>query len=286
MGRRPVKKLLAVAVFLWSMGNGIGFGRPRPQPTAPRQAFAVRYGILKDFPLAALVAGADRTARLDIALMVWVVRDGQRVVLVDAGFYRPMFVERWKPAEYLRPDRAVARLGIQPDQVTDVIITHAHWDHLDGADLFPRARVWIQRAEYEYYRQPAHQQRTGVYAVDMQMLEAIARQKRLRLLEGDQKDILPGISVYLGGRHTYASQYVVVEAGPGPIVFASDNAYLFRNLERQVPIAQTLDPAANRAALERMLALAGPHGVVIPGHDPEVFTRFRQLLPGVVEILP
>src|SRR5262249_14693120 len=48
----------------------------------------------------------------------------------------------WKAiTNFTRPDSAVARLGIKPGDVTDVIITHSHWDHADGADLFPRATV-------------------------------------------------------------------------------------------------------------------------------------------------
>jgi glyoxylase-like metal-dependent hydrolase (beta-lactamase superfamily II) len=254
-------------------------------PAHPQyQVYAVRYAILPQFPLAALVAGADRTKKLDIAMMIWVARGPTRVVLIDAGFYRPAFVSRWKPVQYVRPDRALAPLGISPDAVTDVIVTHAHWDHLDGADLFPRARVWIQRAEYDYYRVPAHQTRTGVFAEDIAMLEQIQRQHRLELVDGDRNELLPGIAVFLGARHTYASQFVVVQSADGPVVLASDNAYLFENLEANIPIAQTLDPAACLASFARMHQLAGPKGVIVPGHDPDVFVRYPKLAPGIARV--
>ncbi len=248
------------------------------------EAYAVRYAILPQFPLSALVAGADPNQKLDIAMMVWVARGADRVVLIDAGFYRPAFVSRWKPVQYIRPDRALAPLGIVPEAVTDVIVTHAHWDHLDGADLFPRARVWIQRAEYDYYRPPEHQTRTGVFPEDMAMLEQIRGEGRLELVDGDRNDLLPGISVFLGARHTYASQFVVVQSAGGPVVLASDNAYLYENLERNIPIAQTLDPAACLASFERMRKLAGPQGVIVPGHDPAVFVRYAEVAAGIARI--
>src|SRR5512140_3557047 len=106
-----------------------------PGPTT-YEVFAVRFGTLPQFPLSGLVAGADKNTKLDIPVMVWVLKgsDG-RVVLVDSGFYAEKFVTRWKVQGFATPAAAVARLGIQPEQVTDVILTHMHWDHADGADL-------------------------------------------------------------------------------------------------------------------------------------------------------
>jgi len=69
------------------------------------------------------------------------------VVLLDAGFYRDHFITSWKPRDYVRPSDALqAGLNIPPDRVTDIIVTHSHWDHFDGVDLFPQATIWIQKA--------------------------------------------------------------------------------------------------------------------------------------------
>jgi hypothetical protein len=67
-------------------------------------------------------------------------------------------------------------------------------------------------------------------------------------------------------------------------VFASDNVYLYENLERRVPIAATLDAASNLGAQDRMKELAGDVKRIIPGHDPAVMTRFPETQPGVVRI--
>jgi glyoxylase-like metal-dependent hydrolase (beta-lactamase superfamily II) len=98
---------------------------------------------------------------------------------------------------------------------------------------------------------------------------------KVMLVDGDDAEILPGIRGYTGGRHTYASQFVLVE-GDEPFVLTSDNCYLFRNLETRTAGATFLptDRAGSEAALERMLRLAGSPGRVIPGHDPLVFVRF------------
>jgi hypothetical protein len=85
---------------------------------------AVRYATIKNFPVAALVAGADTTRRLDIAMMVWVLRGSGRTVLVDAGFHHEKFVTQWKPADFVTPAEAVAEAGVKPESVTDIIISH------------------------------------------------------------------------------------------------------------------------------------------------------------------
>ena len=90
--------------------------------------------------MAALVKGADPTRKLDIAMMVWVVRGNGRTVLFDSGFYHDHFLQQWRPKEFLKPSEAILASGItpviHPEDVTDVVISHMHWDHADGIDLF------------------------------------------------------------------------------------------------------------------------------------------------------
>ena len=120
-------------------------------------------------------------------------------------------------------------------------------DHADGVDLFPKATVWIQKDEYAYYTGAAWQpggKHGGIDPDDMAALLRINTQGRLRLVDGDQ-EILPGVRVYTGGRHTWASQYVTVPTRSGPVILASDNMYLYENLEKHAPIAQTFDRQSN-----------------------------------------
>ena len=151
-------------VFIIGLALFVVFAGPVPGSTAnlssrgntaasesAYKVYAIRYGTLKGFPLAGLVKGEDQSKKIDIALMIWLVRGNGRNVMVDSGFYREPFLKQWKPAEYIKPSEAISKLGLKPEDITDVIISHAHWDHCDGADLFPKARVWIQKEEFEYY---------------------------------------------------------------------------------------------------------------------------------------
>ncbi len=278
--------LLAATLLLGALPGAAACASRAAARPPDWQVYAVRYATLPGFPVQALVAGADSTRKLDIAMMFWALEGPRgRWVLVDAGFYRQGLLDAWKPAGFVRPDVALERLGVPPDSVSDVILTHIHWDHLDGADLFPRARIWLQRQEYEYYvgegGTPAHE---GIDTVDAAMLAGLRAQGRVRFVEGDGREILPGITAYTGGRHTFASQFLGVHTAKGVVVLASDNVYLYENLERRVPIAQTLDARSNLAAQERMTRIASARRLIVPGHDPAVFMRFRHLGPDVVKV--
>lgn len=248
---------------------------------------AVRYATLKDFPVAGLVAGADKSRRMDIAMVYWLVRGNGHNILVDSGFYRPQFFEHWKVAEFQKPSDALVHAGLKPEDITDVIITHMHWDHADGFDLFPKARIWLQRDEYTYYTGDAWKEKRTHGGIDPDDVLAIVKANmdgRVSLVEGDAQEILPGITCYIGGKHTYQSQYVGVNAKDGTVVLASDNVYMYENLDKHVPIAASLDQKSNLAAQDRMRKIASRPEFIIPGHDPAIFQRFPAEGSGVAKI--
>ena len=266
----------------------VGIARAQSAPTA-YEVYAVRFGTFANYPTRFLVSGADSSRRTPIAFTVWLLQGGGRTVLMDAGFYRQKFLERW-PGVYARPSDALAALGVKPGDVTDIIISHIHWDHLDGADLFPNARIWIQRDEYLHYTNDSGAVLDrAIDPEDAKMLAAMKRAGRVELIPGDSVEIMPGITVFTGGKHTYASEFATINASlaggrTGTVVLASDNAYLYENLERHRPIAQTLDSLSNLRAQDRMRRLASDPRLIVPGHDAQVFTRFPKPGNGVARI--
>ena len=241
------------------------------------EVYAIRYATLPEFPVSALVKGADEARKLDIAMIVWLVRGNGRNILVDSGFYREQFLKAWTVKDFVKPSEAVTQFGVKPEEITDVIITHMHWDHADGMDLFPRARIWVQKDEYNYYTGEAWQQKSTHGGIDKDDVLAAVKlnlEGRLTLVNGDAQEILPGITCYTGGKHTWQSQYVGVSTRSGTVVLASDNMYLYENRDKHLPIAQTLDAGSNLRAQDRMKELAAKPGLIVPGHDPAEFDRF------------
>jgi glyoxylase-like metal-dependent hydrolase (beta-lactamase superfamily II) len=248
---------------------------------------AIRYATLKDFPVSELVQGADKARKTDIAMIIWLVRGNGHNILVDAGFYQPRLFEGWKVADFVKPSDAVQNAGLKPEEVTDIIVSHMHWDHVDGFDLFPKAHIWIQKDEYNFYAGEAWEKpetHDGIDAGDVVGLVKANTEGRVTLVPGDAQEILPGIICYTGGRHTFQSQYVGVSAKDGTVILASDNMYLYENLDKHVPIAETFDAKSNLAAQDRMRKLAAKPEFIIPGHDPAEFERFPPVAKGVVKI--
>jgi glyoxylase-like metal-dependent hydrolase (beta-lactamase superfamily II) len=283
---RTLRVFAAVLLMLATAGSQPPSAAAQVSATT-YEVFAIRYATIKDFPVAALIAGADRERKLDIAMVVWLVRGGGHNILVDSGFYREKFLRQWKPVYFVKPSEAIAAFGLKPEDITDVVITHMHWDHADGADLFPKAKLWIQRDEFTYYTGEAWQHRDTHGGIDADDVLAVVRantEGRVGLVNGDDAEILPGVRCYTGGKHTWQSQYVGVNTKAGTVVLASDNMYLYENLDKHLPIAQTLDRESNLRAQDRMRQLAAKPELIVPGHDPAQFERFPKASENVVRI--
>ncbi len=108
-----------------------------------------------------------------------------------------------------------AGLGIAPEDVTDIIVSHSHWDHVDGVGLFPKAVIHIQKEEYEYSIGPQGEMLHGggVDADGAAMLAALKAAGRVRFVDGDAKEMLPGIMLQL------AATPALVVPGHDPAVF-------------------------------------------------------------------
>jgi glyoxylase-like metal-dependent hydrolase (beta-lactamase superfamily II) len=265
---------IAVAILLAAL-----LGGAPAYPSVPDYSIqAIRYASAED-EVAGLVMGAPKGEKINIAMVIWLIRGGGHNILFDSGYHRDTFLKYFPSTDYIRPDEAVKLAGLQPEEITDIVISHSHWDHLGGIDLFPKASVWIQKEEYRYYTGDAWQpggNHGGIDPEDVKELVRINTEGRLHLVDGDNVEIFPGIRAYTGGRHTYASQYISIEGAPA-FVLASDNCYLYRNLAEHKASAtfSDADHAANIENQERMIQLAGGNpDRVIPGHDAAQFQKY------------
>jgi glyoxylase-like metal-dependent hydrolase (beta-lactamase superfamily II) len=281
-----MKSSLAIAILAtFSWLNFTGSRMPHTVPwvdsgssSTPEYSIqAIRYGSAED-DVASLVVGAPRE-KINIALVIWLIRGGGHNILLDSGYHRDTFLKQFPSTDYIRPDEAVKLAGIHPEDITDIVISHAHWDHMGGIDLFSKATVWIQKEEFRYYTGEAWQpggNHGGIDPDDVRQLVKLNTEGRVRLVDGDNVELFPGIRAYTGGRHTYASQYLRIDGDP-PFILASDNVYLYRNLieHKASGTFSRDDHMANIRNQERMIQLAGGSvDRVIPGHDALQFRKY------------
>jgi len=270
-----MKKAALVALILALAAAGLA---QSPEKAPHYEIYAVRYASVPGYPVAGMVKGADPARKFDIAMYVWLIKGNGRNILLDSGFYREKFFRDQKIQGFLKPSEAVALLGVKPEEITDVIISHMHWDHADGLDLFPRAKIWIQKDEYAYYTGDAWQQKGmhgGIDPEDVLALVKANTEGRVNLVNGDAQEVMPGITCYIGGKHTYQSQYVSVTGEKGTAVLASDNI---------VPLRKSGQARPHRGHSGRSLkpARPGPHEAArrrSKTHHPRTRPRRARPLP-------
>ncbi len=236
------------------------------------EVFALEYGRMdrssRDFYL---FSPDPHEAPRTIAYYLWVIRNENRTVVVDLGFDKRSGSDRGR-VMLREPMDALASIGVKPEDVETVIITHMHYDHAGHAPQFPNATFVLQEKEVEWC--------TGKYmgypplrkSFDVDHVTDMIRanfQSRVKFVDGD-KDILPGISVHLIGGHSGGLQVVRVETGNGPLVIASDAAHFYDTLTEQNPFTVIQNLAEMVAGWDRIFELGAETKYVVPGHDPLV----------------
>ena len=255
------------------------------------EVYALKYASVGfTFPVSYLVLDAPAKDSMNAIFMIWLIKGNNgKNILVDAGFLKDVDEAKdYGVINYIRPDSILSRVGLQAKDITDVILTHPHWDHADGVDLFPNAQVWIQKEDFNYCVGTAWQKEgnKGFNKRDVRKLLELNLAGKLTLVDGDDKEIIPGIKVYTGSRHTFNSQYVLVKSGADKIILASDNVYTYYNLEhlKSAPLNATFDASAYVKAMVRMKTLASNIKFIIPGHDALLYSKFPVVAEGVIKI--
>ena len=244
----------------------------------------------KPFPLSYLVLDAPEKEKGNAIFMVWLVKgDNGKNILVDAGFLKDVEeAKNYGVTDYIRPDSMLFSVGLKATDITDIILTHPHWDHMDGVDLFPNARVWMQKEDYNYFVGSAWQKKGGsdFNKRNVRQIIELNLSGKLTLVDGDNKEIIPGIKVYTGSRHTFNSQYILVKSGKEKIILASDNVYTYYNLDnlKSAPKDATFDTTGYINAMKRMKTLVSNIKYIIPGHDALLFSRFPIIAKGIIKI--
>ena len=184
---------------------------------------------------------------------VALARGGGRAVVFDGGAFglRRTLVAR------------LAEAGVAPDDVTDLVLSHLHYDHCENWTLFPNARVHVCAAELAWARTLPDSD----LLVPVPVVRALAASGRVVPFAAGAAP-LPGIASIPTPGHSQHHVAFVVEASPRPVIFAADAA---KNLAELVSgdADLTIDAAASRSSIAALRALwdARPDALLVPGHD-------------------
>lgn len=256
--------------------------------TVNYQIYAIKFGerTTKN-ALSDVAVGSTSKDSVNVYFMYWLLKGSNgKTILVDAGFTADADINP-KAIRYERPDKMLKELSVKPEEITDIIISHPHWDHIGGIDLYPQAMVWMQKEDYNYFVGAAWQvdgNKNGFNPKDVKKIVDRNLSNKLILIKGDGIEIMPNIKVYTGSKHTYEAQYVVVGSDENKVILASDNAWYYYNITSSLSIPVTHDASAYIKNMERMKNMQSNTDLIIPGHDPLVMSKFEKVADNIVRI--
>lgn len=249
----------------------------------------LEYGYVDRFPASNLFAAQPFEGYRRMPYCLGLVRSARRCVLVDTGFADPAVYDRltakYGDTRWATPVDVLARVGVRPEQVDTILLTHHHFDHAGCVDAFPAAHVWIQRREVEsYLAAAARPARFEFLTRSCQAdLPGQLAARPATLVDG-AAEVTPGIALRPAhDTHTAGSQLVAVtNDADGTWVFAGDNVYAYENLEGLrgdgvlAPIAMTTGSAGAWLDLaDGMLAsVGGDSRRILPFHEAGLWDRF------------
>lgn len=248
------------------------------------EVIAVRYGTRtgsKDEIFLNYQTYGEPDEPLEMDYYCWVARNAARTVVIDTGF-GPEGGARRRRTTLVRPVEALARLGMDAAAVRQVIVTHAHYDHIGNLAAFPVAEVLIARREFEFWTGPYARRQQFAWSTEpaeLSHLDDVRRQGRLTAVGTVTHPVAPGIEMVTVGGHTPGQAIVLVATeGGGQAVLASDAVHYYEEIERDRPFAFVADLEAMYRAFDLLTEITAESGrVLVPGHDPEVMRRFAPL---------
>ena len=231
--------------------------------------YALQNGFI-GFETTGLFYGERAAERVAIPLPCYLIRTGDSTILFDTGVSPRAvagLVRRDPLARFDDDDLLVHRLdaiGLEPADVDLVVLSHLHFDHAGGADIFGSSELVVQKDEYAYAHYPAQFFADFYYRKNFDLPSY-----RWRLLDGDT-ELVPGVTALRSDGHTPGHQSLLVDLPQtGPVILAGDSCYWQRSIDEEIPPGVVWDPTRAMHSIKRLKTLARlTGGRIFPSHDP------------------
>jgi glyoxylase-like metal-dependent hydrolase (beta-lactamase superfamily II) len=198
------------------------------------RVYVMEYARSKNQPWVDLISGMYHDGVMDLPFSFILAQRDDRNVLVDTGFMQDdhsAFARKFGIPTWISPVRTLSEMNVAPEAISDIFITHAHFDHMGSIAEFPNAQIYIQKSELmSWYEAIALPKRFGhlTAIIDPDNLRTAldaSIQHRVTLIDGDKDNVLPGIHVRLGSGHTIGQQFVLLDTAVGRRVISGDCLY-------------------------------------------------------------
>jgi glyoxylase-like metal-dependent hydrolase (beta-lactamase superfamily II) len=223
---------------------------------------------------------ADEFNRIAMTMRSLLIESPDRKILVDTGpgekdgeSFREIYAIDTTHHNLLK---SLAEHGLKPDDITDVILTHLHFDHVGGATriekgesvpLFEHARHYVQKRQFEHAIKQMERDKASYFPRNYVPLKSAGL---LELVDGPG-EIIPGIEMILVEGHTPGQQTVRIFDGNGALWFPADLIPMSSHVPLPYIMGYDLFPVTTLEEKKRLLPqAASEQWVVIFEHDPGV----------------
>jgi glyoxylase-like metal-dependent hydrolase (beta-lactamase superfamily II) len=237
------------------------------------KVWCLRYAVAPSAPLSAVLAGAPSDQRLDMPFAMCVARSDRHVVMLDAGYVNQELGKGYGITGWTEYAALLAEIGLTPDAVDYVTISHLHFDHAGGTSRFPKAQFIVQRRELEYAAGALPHNsaaRSAFLPEDVLALVQLNWQRRVLLVDGDVEGVVPGVDVYLTPGHTAGTMTTCLDTVKGRVCYSSDAVYTYRNIEEDIPLGLALNAGEAVESYKKIRRILRG-GRLIPGHEPRIY---------------
>jgi len=230
-------------------------------------------------PLWSKQVAVDEVNRIEMVTRTLLLESGDRKILIDTGNgdkWQPRHKEIFKIEldSYILP-QSLAAHGIGVDEVTDVICTHMHFDHVGGntciengkiVPVFPKATYWVQEENWKLANQPSEKDRASYLAENWAVL---AENGMLEVLKSD-RELFDDIKLEIVHGHTLGQQLPVISDGTTTLMYGADLFPMKAHIPIPWVMAYDNEPMRSIAEKKRILpGLLERDAMIFFEHDPQ-----------------
>lgn len=246
---------LIILFFLFLLTGTIGFSFKRD---IKLEVYALKYGdslyhsrnIYYEDPF---------NEPIPFAWMFYVIKYKDKIILIDTGFEEEKYIKSFN-IDYRNPLDILKRLNIEPEKVTDVIITHSHFDHIGNVDKFTKAKIYIQEEELEHFKKNLKNQE----------ILSFFKSNKIISFKNDYK-LYNFFEIKKIGGHTIGSLVVSFDYNNKKYIITGDECYLIDNCKGN-PIGIFYNIKKNKDFIEWINSVENK--VILPLHDNKIFDEY------------